>query len=123
MEAILLGLVIFNAFFSPSDSQFDTFEIAQTNFKQNSESQIDYPNNEFESFSGLSLGSREYSQATPYFRYGTATYIYGQTSTQEDASRTLKQNGGYAGFMFEFNYERYIGVGTIIGGGATFKTL
>lgn len=119
MGPIIAGLLIFNAFFKTNDYQFDTFEIAQVNFEKNDESKIKY-DDEFSRIDGISLGSREYDQATHWLRYGQATYIYGQSGDLEDGTRKLKQYGGYVGLFAELNYKQYFGVGTIIGGGATF---
>lgn len=119
MEQILLGLVLFNAFFKPSDYQYDTFEVSQINFEKNDETKLIY-NNEFKNIQALGFGSREYSQANSWLRYGQATYIYGQSSDSENGQRELKQYGGYAGFLAEIHYKRYFGIGIIAGGGATY---
>jgi hypothetical protein len=34
MEQVLLGIVVFNAFFMPSDFQFDTLEFSQIQLEQ-----------------------------------------------------------------------------------------
>lgn len=119
MEQIFLGLILFNAFFQAQNYQYDTFEISHLNFDKNDQTEIVYNNSEFSKLNGISLGSREYDQATPYFRYGQATYIYGQTTKATDQDRKLKQYGGYVGLFAEINYKRYFGIGTVIGGGAT----
>lgn len=119
MEQIFLGIIVFNAFLKPSDYQFDTFEVAHMNFKQNKETELNY-NSEFQTINALSLGSREYDQATSWLRYGHATYIYGQKSQSIDGERKLKQYGGYVGLFAELNYKQYFGIGTVIGGGATY---
>ncbi len=90
MEQILLGLVVFNAFFKPSDLKYDTFEIAHIDFNANKKTKLQY-NDEFSKISGTSLGSREYNQVSSWFRYGHATYIYGQKSESEKGLRKLKQ--------------------------------
>jgi hypothetical protein len=119
MEQVLLGIVIFNAFFMPSDFQFDTLEIAQVNFQKNDKTELIY-NDKFKKIQGMSIGSREYSQATSWLRYGHGTYLYGKTSESEDGLRKLKQYGGYAGLLAEVHYDRYFGVGVLVGGGSTF---
>jgi hypothetical protein len=119
MEQILLGLVLFNAFFQPSDFQYDTFELGQIQMKENSESSLVFDNS-LKKIEGGSLGSREYDQANSWFRYGHATYIYCQKFESEDGKQKLRQYGGYAGFLAEINYKRYFGIGIIAGGGATY---
>lgn len=118
MEQILVGLILFNAFLTPNDYQYDTFEVAQTSFSKNNSSDLSFSNNEFSEIDAISLGSREYDQITPWFRVGQATYIYSQNSKTTDGTRKLKQFGGYAGFLAELNYKRYFGVGVLVGGGA-----
>lgn len=120
MEQILVGLIVFNAFFRSPDFQYDTFEVAKLNFTQNKESKVNFPGNEFSEISGISLGSREYDQKTSWLRYGHATYIYGQTGKLKKNDFKLKQYGGYVGLFLEVNYKRYFAIGTIVGGGASF---
>lgn len=103
----------------PSDFQFDTLEIAQIQFDQNKDTELDFGNH-FKKIQGISIGSRQYSQATPWLRYGHGTYLYGQSSESEDGFRKLKQYGGYAGLLAEVHYDRYFGLGVLVGGGATF---
>lgn len=119
MEQILLGVVLFNAFIMPSDFQYDTLEVSQIRFEQNEMGSLDF-GNKFKSIQGMSVGSREYSQANPWFRYGHGTYLYGQTSKSEDGLRKLRQYGGYVGFLAEVHYKRYFGLGVLVGGGATY---
>lgn len=119
MEQILLGLVLFNAFFRPSGFQYDTFEIGQMHFQDNKDTLVNF-DNELKKVEGGTFGSREYNQANSWFRYGQATYIYYQKYKSEDGQRKLQQYGGYAGFLAEINYKRYFGVGIIVGGGATY---
>ena len=73
--------------------------MANIGFTANDESKVEYSNDEFSSIQGISLGSREYNQANSWLRYGTATYIYGQTTDFEDQTRKLKQYGGYLGVL------------------------
>lgn len=119
MEQVLLGLVLFNAFFMPSELQFDTIEISQINFESNNESILELGNN-FKTIQGVSIGSREYSQANSWLRFGHGTYLYGQTGELKDGNRKLKQYGGYLGLLAEVNYKRYFGLGILVGGGASF---
>ena len=119
MEQLLLGLVLFNAFFQPSDLKYDTFEVGQANFSTNKETEISF-GEKLKRTEGIALGSRTYEQATPWFRYGHATYIYGQKFQNEEGDRKLNQYGGYAGFLAEVNYKRYFGFGVIVGGGASY---
>ena len=111
--------MLFNAFFQPSDFQYDTFEIGQVNFTTNKESELNFGEN-LNKTEGMSFGSRTYEQATSWFRYGHGTYIYGQKFEDEAGERKLNQYGGYAGFLAEVNYKRYFGIGVIVGGGATY---
>jgi hypothetical protein len=119
MEQILLGLVLYNAFFQPSDLQYDTFEIGQVQFEQNKETELDF-DSDFQSLQGLSLGSRGYSQATSWLRYGHGTYIYGHKSESTDGLKKLNHYGGYAGLLAEVHYKQYFGVGALFGGGASY---
>lgn len=119
MEQILLGVVLFNAFLMPSDFQHDTLEFSEIQFKQNENTNLDF-GNKFKSIQGMSIGSREYSQGTSWFRYGHGTYLYGQTSKSEDGQRKLQQYGGYLGLLAEIHYKRYFGLGVLVGGGATY---
>ncbi len=119
MEQILLGLVLFDAFFQPSDLQYDTFEIGQLQFNDNKQTNISF-DSKLKKIEGGSFGSREYSQANSWFRYGHGTYIYYQKYKTIDDRRKLQQYGGYAGFLAEINYKRYFGVGVIVGGGASY---
>ena len=119
MEQILLGLVLFNAFFQPSDFQYDTFEIGQMHFTDNKETLISF-DNELQKIEGGSFGSREYDQGNSWLRYGHATYIYCQKYKSQNDQRKLQQYGGYVGFLAEINYKRYFGIGLIVGGGATY---
>lgn len=119
MEQILLGLVLFNAFFTPSEFQYDTFEVGQIQLQNNKETLLNF-DSKLEKTQGASFGSREYDQVNSWFRFGHGTYIYGQKYKTLDKQRKLEQYGGYAGFLFEVNYKRYFGIGMIIGGGATY---
>lgn len=119
MDQVLLGIVIFNAFFMPSDFQFDSLEIAQIQLEKNNNTDLDF-NNEFNNLQGVSIGSREYDQANSWFRYGHGTYLYRQKSETKDGRRKLNQYGGYAGFLGEIYYKQYFGIGAIIGGGASY---
>jgi hypothetical protein len=118
MENILLGLMLFNAFFKSNEFQYDSFEIGEAGLSINKEAELDFEE-KLKKTKGLSFGSREYNQATPWFRYGHATYIYGHKYKNEVRDRKLNLYGGYVGLMTEINYKRYFGVGVIIGGGAT----
>lgn len=119
MEQILLGLLLYNAFFQPSDLHYDTFEIGQIQFERNRETELDFGNN-FQNLQGLSLGSRGYSQATSWLRYGHGTYIYGHKSESINGLKRLNQYGGYAGFLAEIHYKQYFGIGALVGGGASY---
>ena len=119
MEQILLGLVLYNAFFQPSDLQYDTFEIGQVKLEQNKETELSF-GDDFQRIEGLSLGSRGYSQATPWLRYGHGTYIYGHKSESSDGSKKLHHYGGYAGLLAEIHYKQYFGIGALLGGGASY---
>lgn len=119
MEQLLLGLVLFNAFFQPSDFKYDTFEIGQLALTTNKKTQINFKEKLIRT-EGISLGSRTYDQATTWFRYGYATYIYGQKFKSDEKDRKLNQYGGYVGFLAEVNYKRYFGFGVIVGGGTTY---
>lgn len=119
MEQILLGLVLYNAFFQTSDLQYDTFEIGLVQFEKNKETELDFGNN-FLTLQGLSLGSRGYSQATSWLRYGHGTYIYGHKSESNDGLKELNHYGGYTGLLAEIHYKQYFGVGALLGGGASY---
>lgn len=119
MEQVLLGMVLFNAFIMPSEFQFDTLEISKVELTQNKKSQLNF-GNELKTVQGLSLGSRGYSQATSWLRYGTGTYLYGHNSQTTDDLRKLNHYGGCAGLLVEVHYKRYFGLGVVVGGGASY---
>jgi hypothetical protein len=119
MEQVLLGLVVFNAFFMPSDFQFDTLEISQVQLTQNENTQLNF-GNEFKVTQNMSIGSRGYSQANSWLRYGHGTYLYGHKSETEDGPKKLNHYGGYAGLLAEVHYKRYFGLGVLVGGGASY---
>jgi|TARA_Y100000748_G_C15418694_1_gene458425 hypothetical protein len=119
MEQVLLGIVIFNAFFMPSEFQFDTLEVSQIQFKQNKNSELNF-RNELKTLQGMGIGSREYSQATSWLRYGHGTFLYGYKSETKDELRKLNHYGGHAGFLGEVHYKRYFGLGILVGGGASY---
>ena len=119
MEQVLLGIVLFNAFFMPSDFQFDTIELSQVQFDQNKKSEQNF-GDELKTVKGYGIGSREYNQALSWLRYGHATYLYAQKSKTQNGLRELNHYGGYAGFLAEIHYNQYFGFGTIIGGGASY---
>ena len=54
MEQVLLGIVIFNAFFMPSEFQFDTLEVSQIQFKQNKNSELNF-RNELKTLQGMGI--------------------------------------------------------------------
>jgi hypothetical protein len=119
MEQVLLGIVVFNAFFMPSDFQFDTLEFSQIQLEQNKNSELNF-GNELKSIQGMAIGSREYSQATSWLRYGHGTYLYGHKNETENGLRKLNHYGGYAGLLAEVHYKRYFGLGVLVGGGASY---
>ena len=119
MEQLLLGLVLFNAFFQPSDLQYDTFEVGQINLSKNKNTEL-FLEHELKKTDGMSFGSRTYNQATPWLRYGYATYVYGQKYKSDFGDIKLNQYGGYAGFLAELNYKRYFSLGLLVGGGGTY---
>jgi hypothetical protein len=55
MEQVLLGIVVFNAFFMPSDFQFDTLEFSQIQLEQNKNSELNV-GNELKSIQGMAIG-------------------------------------------------------------------
>lgn len=116
MGEVLAGLLLFNAFFANGDYKYDTFEIADVNFARNEKSSL----NEYQDYKkvkGFTLGSRDYDQISPSFRFGKATYIYGNKVEYFDKNKKFSQLGGYAGLLFEYNYKRYLGIGVVVGGG------
>tara|TARA_Y100000768_G_scaffold384195_1_gene367778 strand:+ start:10698 stop:11291 length:594 start_codon:yes stop_codon:yes gene_type:complete len=119
VEQILLGIVVFNAFLMPSKFQFDTLEVSQVQLKKSRNSELNF-GNELKTVQAIGVGSREYSQATSWLRYGHATYLYGHKSETNDGHRKLNHYGGYAGLLAEIHYKQYFGVGAILGGGASY---
>jgi hypothetical protein len=122
MEAIILGVMAISII-GYDERHYDTFEFAQLNFKNNTETSEVYNNKEFEDFSGKLVGTRSFNQISSNYRFGFASYIYGQTQKVEDKKRELQIYGGYAGWIFEFNVDRYFSVGTLIGGGVSVNKL
>lgn len=114
-----MGIVLFNAFFMPSNFQFDTLEISRVQFRQNKKTELDL-GNEFKDIQGISIGSREYSQVNSWIRYGHGTYLYGYKAQSKDDLKELKHYGGYVGFLGEIHYKRYFSIGGIVGGGASY---
>ncbi len=119
MEQVLLGIVIFNAFFMPSEFQFDTLEVSQIQFKQNKNSKLNF-GNELKTLQGMGIGSREYSQATSWLRYGHGTFLYGYQGETKNELKKLNHYGGYVGLLAEIHYKRYFGLGVLVGGGASY---
>ena len=113
-----MGIVLFNAFFMPSKFQFDTLEISRVQFKKNEQAERDL-SNKFKDIQGVSIGSREYSQANSWIRCGHGTYLYGYEGESKDGLKKLKHVGGYVGFLGEIHYKRYFSIGAIVGGGAS----
>jgi hypothetical protein len=90
--------------------------MADVNFSKNDKSSLtDYQ--EYKKVKGFTLGSRDYDQISSSFRFGKATYIYGNKVEYIDRNKKISQLGGYAGFFLEYNYKRYLGIGVIAGGG------
>lgn len=119
MEQVLLGVVLFNAFLMPSDFQFDSLELSLVQFERNKESELNF-GSKLKTVQGMGIGSKEYSQATTWLRYGHGTYLYGHQSETEDGLRRLNHYGGYAGLLAEVHYKQYFSIGALVGGGASY---
>lgn len=115
MEAIILGIMAYSMFLSIDDPHFHTFEAGHQLYQVNQKSAYQFKR---PTITSTSLGSREYRQITQNFRFGFASYIFSQSSKQSLDQQALRQQGGYLGYFFEFNLQRYFALGVLVGAGA-----